>query len=134
MAIDKLSSIGQLRLQHQVQLNQTQTQSVSTSVSQQPQSDFATLLNEKLASSDVKFSKHATMRMSQRGVDCSEGLIEDLNGAVEKAREKGAKDIVVIGRDNAFIVNVPNNIVVTTMDSKEMRDNIFTNIDSAVII
>ncbi|MEG3029949.1 MAG: flagellar biosynthesis protein, partial [Oscillospiraceae bacterium] len=52
------------------------------------------------------------------------------------ARAKGAKDIVVINnsQNNAFIVNVPNNVVVTTMAGSEMKNNIFTNIDSAVLI
>ena len=34
----------------------------------------------------------------------------------------------------AFIVNVPNQTVVTAMDSTETMDNIFTNINGAVII
>ena len=61
-------------------------------------------------------------------------LLQNLNQAVKKAQEKGAKDVVVIGESGAFIVNVPNNIVVTTMSGAEMKDNIFTNIDSAVLM
>ena len=34
----------------------------------------------------------------------------------------------------AFIVNVPNKTVVTAMDQGESSDNIFTNIDGAVIM
>ena len=40
----------------------------------------------------------------------------------------------VIGRQGVFIVNVPNNVVVTTMSADDMKDRIFTNIDSAVIM
>ena len=47
---------------------------------------------------------------------------------------KGARDVVIIGKDGAFIVNVPHNLVVTTMNGTEMKDNIFTNIDSAVLL
>ena len=61
-------------------------------------------------------------------------LMEDMNAAIGKARLKGAKDVVMIGKDAAFIVNVPNNVVVTAISSEEMKDNIFTNIDSAVIL
>ena len=64
----------------------------------------------------------------------TDSLLTDLNQAVAKAQEKGAKDVVVIGKSGAFIVNVPNNIVVTTMSGAEMKENIFTNIDSAVLI
>ena len=64
----------------------------------------------------------------------TDSLLSDLNQAVGKAREKGAKDVVVIGQQGAFIVNIPNNVVVTTMTSQEMKQNIFTNIDSAVLL
>ena len=33
----------------------------------------------------------------------------------------------------AFIVNVPNSTVVTAMDQNQADENIFTNIDGAVI-
>ena len=64
----------------------------------------------------------------------SDDMMANLNQAVEKAREKGAKDTVIIGKEGAFIVNVPNNIVVTTITEQEMKNNIFTNIDSAVLM
>lgn len=72
--------------------------------------------------------------MEQRGIEVTDSLLSDLNQAVGKAREKGAKDVVVIGQQGAFIVNIPNNVVVTTMTSQEMKQNIFTNIDSAVLL
>ena len=34
----------------------------------------------------------------------------------------------------AFIVNIPNRTVVTAMDQAETEENIFTNIDGAVIM
>ena len=61
-------------------------------------------------------------------------LLGNLEQAVEGARLKGAKDVAVIGRQGVFIVNVPNNVVVTTMSADDMKDKIFTNIDSAVIM
>ena len=64
----------------------------------------------------------------------TESLMQNLNNAVQKAKAKGARDVVIIGENGAFIVNVPNNVVVTTMSGREMKDNIFTNIDSAVLM
>lgn len=84
--------------------------------------------------SELKFSKHAEQRVNQRGIQVTENLMDDLNTAVEKARQKGVKDLAVIGKNGAFIINVTNNIVVTTISEQEMKNNIFTNIDSAVII
>jgi hypothetical protein len=34
----------------------------------------------------------------------------------------------------ALIVNIPNRTVVTALDGASMKDNVFTQIDSAVII
>lgn len=100
---------------------------------------FERLLKEQLgqkkeATGELQFSKHAAARVEQRGIQLTDTLLEGLKNAVEKARDKGAKDVVVIGQHGAFIVNVPNNTVVTTMAPGEMKQNIFTNIDSAVII
>lgn len=98
---------------------------------------FEKLLKEQLGREEKKelqFSKHAAARVEQRGINMTPGLLGDLNDAVEKARSKGAKDVVIIGKEGAFIVNVPNNVVVTTMSTNEMKNNIFTNIDSAVIM
>lgn len=123
MGIQKLTDIRSLQLQHDSALPK---KSNST--------DFAQVMQNTLQDSGVHFSKHAVERINQRGVEVSTGLVESLNQAVEKAREKGAKDVVVIGAQSAFIVNVPNNTVVTTMTGQEMKENIFTNIDSAVIL
>jgi len=42
--------------------------------------------------------------------------------------------VAVIGAQGVFIVNVPNNTVVTTMAQSDMRERVFTNIDSAVLM
>ena len=54
------------------------------------------------------------------------------HGKIE-ASEKGIKDSLILIDQLAFIVNVPNNTVVTAMDQTENKSNVFTNIDGAVI-
>ncbi len=95
---------------------------------------FAQLLNEKLEHREVKFSKHATERAIERGIRIEDKLMDDIGSALEKAREKGIRDLVVIGEQGAFVVNVANRTVITSMSKLEMKNNIFTNIDGAVII
>jgi flagellar operon protein len=56
-----------------------------------------------------------------------------LQRAVSRAEEKGAKDSLVLLRDLAFIVSVKNRTVVTAVDGEHIKENVFTNIDSAVI-
>ncbi|MFR3730943.1 TIGR02530 family flagellar biosynthesis protein [Lacrimispora sp.] len=96
---------------------------------------FSDLLHSRINSKgNLQFSRHAAERVNERGIEMSDSFLNDLQSAVEKARSKGAKDVVIISERGAFIVNVPNNTVVTTMSGKEMKDNIFTKIDSAVLL
>ena len=99
---------------------------------------FEQLLQERIQQTqqtqELQFSKHAKERIDQRGIEMTSTLMNDLNNAVAKAKQKGAKDVVVIGPKEVFIVNVPNNIVVTTLSGAEMKNNIFTKIDSAVTL
>ena len=96
---------------------------------------FGQLLRKEAGQGNgVQFSKHAAQRVQQRGIQMTDTLLDSINQAVGKAREKGAKDVVIISSQAAFIVNVTNNTVITSMSGAEMRDNIFTNIDSAVLV
>ncbi len=82
----------------------------------------------------LKFSKHACMRLENRNISLSREQNERLESGVRKAGEKGIHDSLVIVDSLAFIVNIPNKTVVTAMDKSETDENIFTNIDGAVII
>ncbi len=97
------------------------------------QTGFDQLLQEK-AKVGLNFSKHAAKRLYERGIAVDNQLMSDLEHAVEGARKKGAKDVAVIGPQGVFLVNVPNNMVVTTMGQQDMRERVFTNIDSAVLM
>lgn len=97
--------------------------------------DFDSMLKEQLNKSEgIQFSKHAKERALQRGIEINGTLLDSLNNAVEKARAKGIKDVVIIGKQEAFIINTTKNIVVTTITGQEMQNNVFTNIDGAVIL
>lgn len=60
--------------------------------------------------------------------------MERLEGAVDSVARKGGKDSLVLLGDAALVVSVKNRTVVTAMDRAGMRGNVFTNIDSAVIL
>lgn len=83
---------------------------------------------------ELRFSKHASGRLADRGIELSENQMERLNDGVRKAQQKGIKDSLVIVDELAFIVNVPNSTVVTAMDSTQTGDSVFTNINGAVIM
>lgn len=90
---------------------------------------------EQNVQSGVVFSKHALERISERRIDIENGdTLERLNKAVELAGEKGSNDALVMIGSNAFIVSIKNNKVITTLSADDMQGNIFTNIDSTVIM
>ena len=83
---------------------------------------------------ELHFSKHASNRMADRKLTLSEEQLSRLTEGTKKAKEKGIKESLVMVDQLAFIVNVPNNTVITAMDKSQANENIFTNIDGAVIM
>lgn len=92
---------------------------------------FEAILQKELQ--EVRFSKHAQERMSERNIRLDQKDLADLQQAVLLAEKKGANDSLVLLRDLAFIVSVKNRTVVTALDGDSIKHNVFTNIDSAVI-
>ncbi|ANE47543.1 flagellar biosynthesis protein [Paenibacillus swuensis] len=82
----------------------------------------------------VRFSHHAESRLHQRGIELKPEQITKISTALDKAAAKGAKDSLFLMNDMAFIVNVKNRTVVTAMDQNALKDNVFTQIDSAIVI
>jgi len=94
---------------------------------------FSDILTEEISSkSRVKFSQHAKMHLENRNISLTENQINRLNLAVEKAEKKGIRDSLIVVDDIALVVSVKNRTVITAADSKDLKDNVFTNIDGAV--
>ncbi|AGA58219.1 flagellar operon protein [Thermobacillus composti KWC4] len=96
--------------------------------------DEAVSFEKLLKAGELKFSRHAEMRMQQRGISLKPEQLSKIVSAVEAAEAKGAKDSLILYRDIAMIVNVPSKTVVTAIDSGSAEGNVFTRIDSAVVI
>ena len=86
------------------------------------------------ASTELRFSKHAANRLADRKLTLSEEQLNRLTEGAKKAGEKGIRESLVMVDQLAFIVNVPNNTVITAMDHSQANENIFANIDGAVIM
>ena len=104
-----------------------------------PNVPFEEILRQKQAQnvieqSELKFSKHAVNRLSDRNIALTDAQNVRLENGVKQASEKGITESLVLIDSLAFIVNVPNKTVVTALDQTEANSNIFTNIDGAVII
>lgn len=109
-----------------------------TSQTTQSNDSFDAVLQQQMQSTQtrqVAFSKHALSRAEERGIEVTPTLLERLGDSVERAQAKGATNILALDQTlAAFIVNVPNNRVITAMSQSEMKENIFTNIDGAVFL
>jgi flagellar operon protein len=95
---------------------------------------FEDIFENQLKENDLKFSVHAQKRMYSRNIQLNEGELNDLKTAITKAEEKGAKESLVLMKDTGFIVSIKNRTVITAVNQNELKENVFTNIDSAVII
>jgi len=82
----------------------------------------------------LKFSAHASQRLSDRKIALDSQTLQKVNDAVDKAEAKGVDDTLVLTKDAALIVSVKNRTVITAMDRGSLTGNVFTNIDGAVIV
>lgn len=93
---------------------------------------FDSLLQDELKK--VKFSGHALERLESRNIELNGMQLERLNDAISTAKDKGSREALVLMDEQAFIVSVQNNTVITVLDKNTMGDNFVGNIDSAVLL
>jgi flagellar operon protein len=96
---------------------------------------FDAILRKELGRlQEVKFSAHALSRIASRNIHMSESERMKIADAMDKAQAKGAQDSLLLLDRAALIVSIKNRTVVTVLDREEMRGNVFTNIDSAIVM
>ena len=103
-----------------------------------PGASFADALSQAGDRSQVdqqplQFSRHALDRVQRRGIELDHATLGRLAQGVGRAASKGSRDSLVLVDGTAFVVSVSNRTVITAVGSEHMKDNVFTNIDSAVI-
>jgi flagellar operon protein len=89
---------------------------------------------EPTSSEEVVFSRHAKARLESRGIELDADQLERLNEGIEQLNKRGAKESLVLMDDMALIVGVPKRTVITAMSRNEAMGNIFTNIDSTLVV
>lgn len=96
---------------------------------------FENILNEQIKGSEsLKFSKHAKQRIETRDIQITQDQSQRIENGVKDASDKGVKDSLVLCDNLAFVVSVKNNTVVTALNDEDLKSNVFTNIDGAVIV
>ena len=96
---------------------------------------FQDVLKSKVSQKDeLKFTRHANERLDRRNISISDEQLERLQNGAKRAGEKGIKESLVLVDSLAFIVDTRQNTVITAMNQAEAGENVYTNIDGAVII
>lgn len=101
-----------------------------------PQSgiSFNDVLKQISDKENVKFSKHAINRLNERDIQLTGEELKKINQAVNQAESKGIREALILMDDKIFIANIKSRTIVTAADEKNLKDNVFTNIDGAVIV
>ena len=60
--------------------------------------------------------------------------MEQIEKGFEIAKDKNSKNTVMLYKDVAIIASVENKTLITVVDKERAKDNIFTNVDSVVIL
>ena len=101
------------------------------------QGDFQATLEKaktKQAAPNVTVSAHASQRLLQRGITLDQADLEKISNGIDRASEKGARESLFVLRDLALVVSVENRTVITALHGESAKDNVFTQIDSAVLL
>ncbi len=97
---------------------------------------FRDVLRETAAppGAPLKFSAHAIARLQSRNITLTPDDVARMNTMADRAAAKGAKQSLFMMNDVAMVVSIKNRTVITAVDGDSMKENVFTNIDSAAII
>lgn len=99
---------------------------------------FQQYLTESLGTTSkaqpLSFSQHAANRLKERGITLDAAQMDRLESAVKKAATKGARESLILMDNVAYVVSIVNRKIITAVDDGSMKDNVFTNIDSAIFV
>lgn len=96
--------------------------------------NFKEYLTSEINDKHLKISKHAHERLNQRHITISEADWSLIENKINEASHMGVKDSLVLLNEAALIINTQNNTVITAMDRKEAKAQIFTNINGTIIM
>lgn len=81
---------------------------------------------------EITISKHAALRLND--INFTDEDMKAVEKGFELAQEKNSKNAVMIYKDTALIASIENKTIITAVNKDRAKDNIFTNIDSVVIL
>jgi len=98
------------------------------------QKNLPELLPEVNNHQGIKLSIHAQKRLQERNLEMDGAEFFKVKDGIQKLRNKGGQDSLIITKNAAYIVDVKNNTIVTAIDKGSIGENVFTKIDSTIVI
>ena len=106
-----------------------------TKIEDKPNKSFEDILKAQIQNSkkqEFNISNHAAERINEINLDSAD--MEKINEGINKAEEKGSKNCLILYKDVAFVTSIENRTIITAVDKNRSKDNVFTNIDSVVLL
>ncbi|MCD4828523.1 MAG: flagellar protein [Candidatus Cloacimonetes bacterium] len=95
---------------------------------------FQRILDDKLGQGQLTFSAHAMQRLEQRDIHLTSHDLARLQEAVNQVAAKGGNESLIHMNDVSYVINIPNRTVITAVDDASSSGNVFTQIDSALVL
>jgi flagellar operon protein len=96
-------------------------------------SEFEKILHQNVGS-PLSLSQHAETRIKSRSIPWDKDIEKRISGGIDAAEKKGSREALILADDIAVIANIKTRTVVTAMDRNQLKEKVFTNIDSAVLV
>jgi flagellar operon protein len=100
--------------------------------------EFKNVLKENIGqvkkNHGINLSIHAARRLQERDMSMDSNEYLKLRDAITKLKEKGGQESLVITDKAAYIVDVNGSKIITAIDKNSLAENVFTKIDSTLII
>lgn len=96
--------------------------------------NFNDILQNEINKSDEGYtlSKHAASRLKE--INFTEADMKEIGKGFKIAEEKGSKNSVMIYKDVALVASIENKTLITAIEKERAKENVFTNVDSVVIL
>jgi flagellar operon protein len=89
---------------------------------------------QRILDRQLHFSKHAETRIKSREIPWNDAIESRISQGIDAAQAKGSREALILADNIAVIANVKSRTVITAMDKTQLKERIFTNIDSAVLV
>ena len=97
--------------------------------------NFKDVLSKTVSNNDsFMISNHAAERLQNRNISLNSADMNKINEGINKAEEKGSKECLILYKDVALVTSIKNRTIITAMDKESSKGNVFTNIDSVVML